>query len=56
MHLYTVNAEQTIFHSIAILAKSESEAMKTANELIKEQRAFSTAQQIDIINVMETKY
>jgi hypothetical protein len=53
MHLYTVNAEETIFHTISILANSESEAMKSVNEIIKDKRTFSTSQQIEITRVKE---
>lgn len=53
MHLYTVNAEEIIFHTISIIANSETEAMKSANEIIKDKRTFSTSKQIEITKVKE---
>jgi hypothetical protein len=51
MKLYTVSAEQVIFHNISVLANDEQEASEKVNEIIKERKAFSTSQQIHITNV-----
>jgi len=53
MHLYTVNAEQVIFHTISVLANNENEAVKSVNEIIKNKRVMSTTQQIEITKVKE---
>jgi rRNA maturation endonuclease Nob1 len=51
MKLYTVDAEQIIFHKISVLANNENEASERVNEIIQERKAFSTSQQIHITNV-----
>jgi len=53
MHLYTVNAEERIFHTISILANNESEAMMSANKIIKDNKTFSTSKEIEITKVKE---
>jgi hypothetical protein len=51
MKLYTVDAEQIIFHTISVLANNEQEAYERVNEIIQEKRAFSTSQQINITDI-----
>lgn len=51
MKLYTVNAEQVIFHTISVLANDEKEATERVNEMIQDRKAFSTSQEIHITNV-----
>lgn len=51
MKLYTVNAEQIIFHTVSVLANDEKEATEMVNEIIQEKKAFSTCQQIQITNI-----
>lgn len=51
MKLYTVNAEQIIFHTISVLANDEQEATERVNEIIQDRKAFSTSQQIHITDV-----
>jgi len=53
MHLYTVKAEQTIFHTVSLLAKSENDAINYVNEMIQDKKIFSTSQQIKIKNITE---
>jgi hypothetical protein len=53
MHLYTVNAEQIIFHTISVLARNEDEAKTSVNEIIKNKKVLSTTQQIEITKIKE---
>lgn len=51
MKLYTVDAEQVIFHTISVFANDEQEATEKVNEIIQGKRTFSTSQQIHITDV-----
>jgi hypothetical protein len=53
MNLYTVNAEQVIFHTISVLARNEDEAKSSVNEIIKTKKPLSTTQCIEITRVKE---
>jgi len=55
MKLYTVDAEQVIFHTISVLANNEEEATEKVNEIIQQKRAFSTSQQIHITGVQSKR-
>lgn len=51
MKVYTVDAEQVIFHTITLFANNEEEASERVNEIIQQKKAFSTSQQIHITNI-----
>ena len=51
MKLYTVDAEQVIFHTVSVLANDEQEATEMVNEIIQDKKTFSSCQQIQITNV-----
>jgi archaellum biogenesis ATPase FlaH len=55
MSVYTVDAEQIIFHSISVIANNEQEAMEKVNEIIRKQKNLSTSQEINIKTVFRSK-